>query len=242
MDQVTHDVRLANWKRIIDECNHRPEGMSAAQWIRENNVPEKSYYYWQRIIRRELASSMDNLNLPVAQNTETDVCFAEVPVVPSVPASTKETHPTCVIKTGAMTIELSNEISPELLRTVLRRCSMLTEAYGIVDKVYIAVGYTDLRKGIDGLAQLVGSKYDLNPYNKGTLFLFCGRSASKMKGLLWEGDGFLLLYKRLEDGSFSWPRSEAEVAELTEEQYTLLMKGLNPLHPKIREVHPKNVS
>lgn len=45
---------------------------------------------------------------------------------------------------------------------------MLSEAYRNVRKVYCAVGYTDLRKGIDGLAQIVGTKYDLNPYEKDT--------------------------------------------------------------------------
>ena len=45
------------------------------------------------------------------------------------------------------------------------------------------------------------------------------------------GDGFLLLYKRLEDGSLTWPRTEQEAAELTEEQFQYLMLGLNPLDP-----------
>ena len=62
--------------------------------------------------------------------------------------------------------------------------------------VYLVTGYTDMRKGIDGLAAIVQGKLMLNPFDK-SLFLFCGRNRSKMKGLLWEGDGFLLLYKRL---------------------------------------------
>ena len=39
------------------------------------------------------------------------------------------------------------------------------------------------------------------------LFLFCGRRKDRIKGLYWEGDGFVLLYKRLESGSFQWPRN-----------------------------------
>ena len=115
---------------------------------------------------------------------------------------------------------------------------MLAEVSG-VKKIIIACGRTDLRKGIDGLAQLVGTKYDLNPFEKDVLFLFCGSRSDRIKGLLWEGDGFLLLYKRLEDGSFSWPRTPSEAAELTPEQYRMLMTGLNPLKPKIREVKPR---
>lgn len=116
---------------------------------------------------------------------------------------------------------------------------MLAEAAG-VKKIIIACGRTDLRKGIDGLAQLIGTKYDLNPFEKDVLFLFCGSRGDRIKGLLWEGEGFLLLYKRLEDGSFSWPRTPAEAAELTRDQYRMLMTGLNPLKPKIREVNPRN--
>lgn len=115
---------------------------------------------------------------------------------------------------------------------------MLAEAAG-VKKIIIACGRTDLRKGIDGLAQLIGTKYDLNPFEKDILFLFCGNRCDRIKGLLWEGDGFLLLYKRIESGSFSWPRTPAEAAKLTMEQYRMLMMGLNPLKPKIREVHPQ---
>ena len=117
---------------------------------------------------------------------------------------------------------------------------MLAEATGVT-KIVIACGRTDLRKGIDGLAQLIGTKYDMNPFEKNVLFLFCGGRGDRIKGLLWEGDGFLLLYKRLEDGSFSWPRTPEEAVNLTREQYDMLMMGLNPVRPKIREVHPQKV-
>lgn len=86
---------------------------------------------------------------------------------------------------------------------------MLAEASG-VKKIIIVCGRTDHRKGIDGPAQLIGTKYDLNPFEKDVLFLFCGNRGDRIKGLLWEGNGFLLLYKRLEDGSFSWPRNPQE--------------------------------
>ena len=115
---------------------------------------------------------------------------------------------------------------------------MLNDAAGI-RRVVLACAYVDLRKGIDGLSMIIGDRYHQNPFEKGTLFLFCGRRSDRIKGLLWMGDGFLLLYKRLEDGSLTWPRTEQEAAELTEEQFQYLMLGLNPLDPKIKEVHPK---
>ena len=48
----------------------------------------------------------------------------------------------------------------------------------------------------------------------------------------------MLLYKRFEAGSLSWPRTTEEAAELTEEQFHYLMLGLNPLDPKIKQVTP----
>lgn len=118
---------------------------------------------------------------------------------------------------------------------------MLEDAAGI-RRVVLACGYIDLRKGIDGLSVIIGDKYRQNPFEKGTLFLFCGRKADRIKGLLWMGNGFLLLYKRFESGSLSWPRTTEEAADLTEEQYHYLMLGLNPLDPKIKEVTPKKAS
>ena len=97
--------------------------------------------------------------------------------------------------------------------------------------VYLVTGYTDMRKGIDGLAAIVQGKLTLNPFDK-SLFLFCGRNRSKMKGLLWEGDGFLLLYKRLENGSFKWPRNEAEAKKLSTQQIRWLLEGLAIEQPK----------
>ena len=97
--------------------------------------------------------------------------------------------------------------------------------------IYIACGYTDLRRGIDGLASIVQSQFQLDPFQK-MLFLFCGRRQDRIKGLYWEGDGFLLLYKRLENGVFQWSRSKDEVRQLTLRQYRCLMEGLNIHQPK----------
>lgn len=118
---------------------------------------------------------------------------------------------------------------------------MLEDAAGI-QWVVLACGTIDLRKGIDGLAMIIGDKYNQNPFEKGTLFLFCGRRLDRIKGLLWMGTGFLLLYKRFEDGHLSsWPKITQEAADLTEEQFHYLMMGLNPLELKIKETDPEKV-
>ncbi len=97
--------------------------------------------------------------------------------------------------------------------------------------VYLACGYTDLRRGIEGLAGIVEREFHLDPYQE-ALFLFCGRRKDRIKGLYWEGDGFLLVYKRLEAGSFQWPRSGVEAREITAQQYRWLMEGLSVEQPK----------
>ena len=107
---------------------------------------------------------------------------------------------------------------------------MLSDFAG-ADKVYIACGYTDLRKGIDGLALLVRQEFDLDPFTN-TLFLFCGRRRDRIKGLYWEGNGFVLVYKRLEEGVYQWPRSENEARQITPQQYRWLMEGLKVEQPK----------
>ena len=102
---------------------------------------------------------------------------------------------------------------------------MLNDGTGF-KKVYIAIGFTDMRKGIDGLARIIRFQFNLDPYDKNTLFLFCGKRTDRIRGLIWEGDGFLLLYKRIENGNFRWPRNADEALEINPEQYRMLMQGL----------------
>ena len=99
------------------------------------------------------------------------------------------------------------------------------------DHVYIACGYTDLRRGIDGLASVVESQFHLDPFSR-TLFLFCGRRSDRIKALYFEGDGFVLLYKRLENGSFQCPRNDEEARQITPQQFRWLMEGLSIDQPK----------
>lgn len=91
--------------------------------------------------------------------------------------------------------------------------------------VVLITGYTDLRAGIDRLAGLVKTRYELDPFAN-TLYLFCGRKANRCKGLYWDDDrGFVLVCMRLEKGHMQWPRGEQEAMELNETQYRRLMEG-----------------
>ena len=94
-----------------------------------------------------------------------------------------------------------------------------------VRNYYIACGYTDLRLGIDGLAAVVTQQFGSH-LDEESLFLFCGRRTDRIKALYWSGDGYILLYKRLSNGRFQWPRSEAELRLLDPQSFRWLMEGL----------------
>ena len=97
--------------------------------------------------------------------------------------------------------------------------------------IYIVCGHTDMRKSIDGLAARVQCQFSLDLYTD-SLFLFCGKRRDRMKALLCDENGFVLLYKRLDEGKFIWPKNEAEVRKLTQEQFVWLMQGLSVDQPK----------
>lgn len=105
------------------------------------------------------------------------------------------------------------------------------------EEVYIACGYTDLGYGIDRLATTVKETFGLNPFSPNTIFLFCGRRSDRIKALVWEGDGFLLLYKRLEAGTFKWPRREDGLKDLTYEQLQGLLQRFT-IDPGIKKITP----
>ncbi len=115
MDQSTHDVRRASWLKTITECQQRPVNVSVKQWLTDNGVKEKAYYYWLRKFRRE---AFEQIQLPVAA-PPAEVAFAEFPIpVPTPPTAGNNT--VAVISANGITIEISNSISEPLLCMLLR--------------------------------------------------------------------------------------------------------------------------
>ena len=111
---------------------------------------------------------------------------------------------------------------------------MLKELAG-VKRIVVVTGRTDLRRGIPGLSALVRLNYGRNPLEVGTLFLFCGNRRDRIKGLILEDDGWLMLVKRVSNGVFQWPRNSREARDITPEQFALLMDGFT-LEGTIRPV------
>jgi transposase len=100
----------------------------------------------------------------------------------------------------------------------------MTDILGNLRGFYIRCGYTDMRKQIDGLAAIVQSQVEME---EGMLFLFCGRRADRIKGLFWDGTGYVLVYKRLSDRRFQWPRNEKDLKQITPQEFRWLMEGLS---------------
>ena len=108
---------------------------------------------------------------------------------------------------------------------------MLNDASGF-RRIYLSTGYTYLRRGMEGLASIIKFNFQLDPYQKD--ILFCGRRTDRIKGLVWEGDGFLLLYKRLELGAFNWPRTKEEALEMDQYDYLIINDDLQEC---VEEMH-----
>ena len=103
----------------------------------------------------------------------------------------------------------------------------------VADNIYIITGYTDMRKSIDGLCSVIMKQLNQEP-DRRSIYLFCGKRCDRIKVLLKEPDGMVLLYKRLDvvRGRFRWPRSANEVKSITWQQFDWLMSGLEIEQPK----------
>lgn len=118
MDQCTHEVRAEYWKKIIQAC-----GQSAKSWIDENGICEQSYYHWQRRFRKEAYEEMKGIASVPAVPEKTEAAFVEIPC----PASTETNtymisgKPVATIRTAALQIDISDEISDALLRLIIRK-------------------------------------------------------------------------------------------------------------------------
>jgi transposase len=93
-------------------------------------------------------------------------------------------------------------------------------------RVWIVAGHTDMRKGFDGLATVAQSALTVNPFC-GHVFVFRGRRGDILKVLWFDGQGLMLLAKRLERGRFIWPQAEAGAVALSPAQLSMLLEGID---------------
>ncbi len=93
-------------------------------------------------------------------------------------------------------------------------------------RVLMAVKPVDFRKGMNGLAALVQEQLKADPFS-GTIYCFRSKRADRVKLVFWDGTGFCLFAKRLEDGKFVWPRVEDGAMRLSAAQLAALLEGLD---------------
>lgn len=97
-------------------------------------------------------------------------------------------------------------------------------------RIWIAAGVTDMRRGFDGLAALVQTQLQADPFS-GHIFVFRGRRGDRVKLLWWDGDGLCLLAKRLEAGKFVWPQATDGSLALSPAQLSMLLEGIDWRRP-----------
>jgi transposase len=98
-------------------------------------------------------------------------------------------------------------------------------------RIWIAAGYTDLRRGFQGLTTLVETVLEQAPYS-GHVFVFRGKRGDLIKLLWWDGDGLCLFQKRLERGRFIWPQAMSGTVALTRAQLSMLLEGIDWRQPQ----------
>jgi transposase len=104
-------------------------------------------------------------------------------------------------------------------------------------RVCILAGHTDMRKGFDGLAAMVQTALAANPFC-GHVIVFRGRRGDILKVLWFDGQGLMLLSKRLERGRFVWPQAASGSVSLTPPQLSMLLEGIDWRMP-MRTREPK---
>ena len=124
MDKSTHEIRLAHWKQIIEQCQSRQKSQTAKQWLEEHDISDKAYYYWLRKIRRTIYDQYVAGGTLSAVSQEQELSFAQMPdsYLKEYPSSFSFA-PVAVIKTPAVTLAVSNEISDQLLNRLMKAVS-----------------------------------------------------------------------------------------------------------------------
>jgi len=92
-------------------------------------------------------------------------------------------------------------------------------------RVFIATEPVDFRKGMDGLAGYVANTFSLDPYS-GAVFVFRSRRADRLKLIVWDGTGLILLTKRLSRKSFVWPKAQGGPLVISKIQFDALFEGI----------------
>ncbi len=120
MDNSTYEIRLSSWKSVIEASENRPQDMTKHQWLIDNGIPEKQYYYWLRKVRRTAFSQLTETSLPVSSRSA-DISLVEIPPEEILPSTQK--LPAVVIRTQKASVELSSDLPKEVLLKIIKAVS-----------------------------------------------------------------------------------------------------------------------
>lgn len=98
-------------------------------------------------------------------------------------------------------------------------------------RVWVAMGHTDMRRGMQSLALMVQQHLHRDPYG-GDLYVFRGRAGSLVKIIWHDGIGMSLYAKRLEKGRFVWPSATDGIVALSSSQLACLLEGIDWRNPR----------
>lgn len=126
MDQHTADIRLAHWRQIIMEGNRA--SITKREWCKQNGISEKSFFYWQRKIRKMAADSFAEPadSLPAAMPGNNESAFVEIPmhaISPNIPgndAIPSRISPELMVQVNDYLIFVTGSIHESTLKTVMK--------------------------------------------------------------------------------------------------------------------------
>ena len=120
MDKTTHEVRLANWKAVIERCQNRSKGQTAKEWLDANGISTKKYYYWLRKVRSDVYKQASAALIPSEEEKLPAVSFAEIPAKDVLSLNDPSA---VVIKTKKSTIEIPTNIPESLMIKLVKAVS-----------------------------------------------------------------------------------------------------------------------
>ena len=173
--QYGTEYRAQNWFQVIQEC--RDSGLTNREFCRQRGIPEKKF----------LLLASEAAHAGIGGDTATDCAYISWGCSRGCAPNSFSRRRAAASRNG---------------RSRRSGRGFAFHSNGMIDlsqvrRYYVACGYTDLRRGIDGLAAIVTQQFGAQ-LNEESLFLFCGRRTDRIKALYWSGDGYLLLYKRAE--------------------------------------------
>lgn len=107
---------------------------------------------------------------------------------------------------------------------------------GSVTQITLHAGFTDMRKSFNGLSNLVRNELDGDPLS-GHVFGFCNKRRTLLKLIFWDGSGYCVFSKRVEKGTLSWPSQEDRVHEISHEELTMLISGIDTTNTRYKKWH-----